>query len=109
MDENGKPSRMDLQIAARKLGALISQVGDFYDVAEDIARGYADYHAGNDTSPERRLPLQLSALNELQSVANNVIEWRVDDARDAYLSWEKIGDALDISRQAAQQKYGAKK
>lgn len=102
------PSRDDLRLAARALGEMLSHVGDFYDVAEEIAIGYANESKQEDASRERFLSLKLGALNELQSVANNVMEWVVDDMRDEHMSWQQVGDVLDVSRQAAQQRFGPK-
>jgi hypothetical protein len=103
---NTEKTRSDLRLAARALGELLAEVGDFYDVAEELAIGYANVMMQADTKPERRAMLQLGALNELQSVAANVMEWRVDDARELDVPWSEIGDCLEITRQAAQQKYG---
>lgn len=101
-------TREELKQAAFELGAMLAQVGDFYDVAEELAKGYASVVAQQDVRPERIVRLELGALNELQSVANSIMAWRVEDARKLYLSWSDIGDVLDVSKQAAQQKYGAK-
>lgn len=49
---------------------------------------------------------EISALDGLQRAANQVIEWRVEDARTSDTSWSKIGDALDTSKQAVQQRFG---
>lgn len=104
-------TREELREAARKLGAMMAEhVGDFYDVAENLAAGYAESLAAHlkpesQEYAERSIQCQLGALNELQSVSNTVIGWRVDDAREAFMSWEKIGDALDISRQAAHERF----
>lgn len=101
-------TREELKAAAYELGKMLAGVGDFYDVAEELAKGYAAGVAGSETS-RHGIRSQIGALNELQSVANSVIEWRVDDARGMYLTWEEIGEALDTSKQAAQQKYGKRK
>lgn len=134
------PSRSNFRLAARQLGELVADLGDFYDIAEEIAIGWAtavrnggplapsaayttpgQMPAGAEVAVEANfaadqgaaaLPSaahifsQLCALNELRSVAGNLIQWRVDDARERGMSWQDIGDALEISRQAAQQRYG---
>jgi hypothetical protein len=142
MDENsGNTGRDHLRLHARQLGELLSQVGDFYDITEEIAIGYASGTMGSSWPPpspayttgpqagqppaasiepnsaadqensrrlrERHVLLQLGALNELRSVANSITSWRVDDARDLLASWSQIGQALDISKQAATQRFGA--
>jgi hypothetical protein len=117
MNTSPEPTRSDLQLAARRLGELAGHhVGDFFDIVEEIARGYAEHleptpksfrnQHEHDQHRERRVRLQLNALNEMQLVARDVIEWRVDDARELRMSWQQIGDALEMSRQAAQQRYG---
>lgn len=140
-DTPGIPTRDEFRRAARELGQHLAQVGDFYDIAEEIAIGYATGHMGIDWPPssaayttgpqagqppaasselnsrldqerrrqlrERHLLLQISALNSLKASADNVTSWRVDDARDNLASWQNIGDSLDVSKQAAQQRFGA--
>lgn len=104
-------TREELKEAARKLGAMMAEhVGDFYDVVEMIAVGYgeelAKHHpVDSQEYNERHVSCQLSALNELQSVANTVIGWKVEDGRGLHMSWQSIGDALDISRQAAHERF----
>jgi hypothetical protein len=105
---NTEKTREELKAAAFELGAMLATVGDFYDVAEELAKGYAAGVMQADTLPERIVSLEMGALNELQSVAASVLGWRVDDARKLHLSWSDIGDVLDVSKQAAQQKYGPK-
>jgi hypothetical protein len=136
----GIETRDQLRLAARALGEALAQVGDFYDLTEEIAIGYANGHMGTDWPPpspayttgpqtgqppaassepnspldqekrrrlrERHLLLQVSALNSLKASADSVMTWRVDDARDVLASWQDIGDALDISKQGAQQRFG---
>ena len=97
-------TREELKEAARALGKASAEVGDTYDIVEAFASGYAEENA-KFFKDSRELHYEISALNELQSVASSVIEWRVEDARKAFMSWDKIGDALDMSRQAAWRKY----
>lgn len=97
-------TRDELKDAARALGTASAEVGDTYDIVEAFASGYAEANA-KFFKDSREIHYEISALNELQSVASNVIEWRVEDARKAFMSWDKIGDALDMSRQAAWRKY----
>lgn len=53
-----------------------------------------------------QLRLQLAILASLQSSVATVIEWRVDDARTARMSWAEIAEPLEVSKQAAHQRYG---
>lgn len=75
-----------------------------YDIVEAFTSGYAEANA-EFFKDGRQLHYEIANLNEMQSVASSVIEWRVEDARKAFMSWDKIGDALDMSRQAAWRKY----
>lgn len=98
-------TKEEVQALAHRLGVMLTEGGgaDFYDVAEGLSAGYAEGHAA---IGHRVLLSRISALNELQSVSNNTINEYVKDARAESLSWTRIGDALDTSRQAAQQRYG---
>jgi len=94
----------EVKAAAHQLGAMLAEAhADFYDVVEAFSEGYAE---GRAATGERVFLVKLGALNELQSVSNNTITDYVQDARAAHVSWSQIGDALDVSRQAAQQRYG---
>lgn len=44
-----------------------------------------------------------SAVNQ----AEDALYRAVEDAREAGMSWQAIGDVLGVSRQAAQQRFGA--
>lgn len=44
----------------------------------------------------------------LMAGVENLLQARVDAARRHGRTWQEIGDALGVSRQAAQQKYGAR-
>jgi hypothetical protein len=43
--------------------------------------------------------------DEAREVERLTADW-VQKARDAGASWQQIGDALGVTRQAAQQRYG---
>lgn len=58
------------------------------------------------TDRESVLKWELVALEGILRSASEVLRWRVDDARDAGMTWSEIGDILEVSKQAAQQKYG---
>lgn len=104
-----EPTREELVRAAVKLGRMMATgQGDFYDIVEGLASGYAIGIGGADVTPERAVALSIGALNELQSVANSVIAWRVDDARELHMPWSEIGDVLEMTKQAAQQRFGKK-
>lgn len=97
----------EVKRAAWALGKLMAEAesGDDYDVLEELAQGYAT-GMGKAVETEAFLLAQITALDSLQSAAQTVIEWRVDDARACDTSWAKIGDALDTSKQGAQQRFG---
>lgn len=48
----------------------------------------------------------LATARALQSLANEALAHLVTDARDRGITWQTIGDALGISRQAAFQRFG---
>ena len=48
----------------------------------------------------------LRELNELRSLADDLITATVADARHHGYSWTDIGSALDTTKQGAQQRYG---
>ena len=95
-------TKEELKNAAQLLGRLMAtaETGDDYDALEELAEGYAAETDGEN------LAAQLEILNSIQATARTIIDYRVADARDAGLSWSKIGDALDMSKQAAQQRFG---
>jgi hypothetical protein len=66
----------------------------------------SDQGAGYPRS-KSHLRWQLVAANELSSVATNWRAQLVVDAREEHWTWQEVGDALEISRQAAQQRYGS--
>ena len=97
----------DVKNAAWALGKLMAEcdLADDYDLLEELVQGYAT-GMGKATETERFLLAQITALHSIQSAAETIIAWRVDDAREGITSWSKIGDALDMSKQAAQQRFG---
>lgn len=98
--------------AAFQLGRLLADGGDFYDVAENFAQGWADAQAGRGDGGQdaaaRHVLVQLTALDALQAAAREIIGWRVDDARIIGVPWESIGQSLDMTKQAAQQRFKQK-
>lgn len=92
---------------ARRLGEMLAaEHADFYDVVESFTQGYGV--GGGSGEREYRISRELAALNALRLAAAEVIDWRVEEARDERMSWSQIGGALEMSKQAAQQKYGTK-
>lgn len=99
-------TREELKELARKIGAALNEGPcDFYDVADAIAEGFAE-SAGRENGTGHWHRLRIEALNELSSTASNLIPESVSEARAAGASWVTIGNALDVSKQAAQQRYG---
>ena len=136
-----EPTRRDVCELAYALGQLLTDVGDFYDVAANLAIGWRDAQmatgekdaplpaytgrgqiermaaagpgpnsragqARSSQTTKEHWRLILGALNELQSVANNTLASSVGDARADGLVWSEIGDALEISKQGAQKRFG---
>lgn len=59
--------------------------------------------------PQRQYELErLRALRAQVDRTMRLIEANVDDARRKGCTWEQIGDALGISKQAAQQRFSVK-
>lgn len=59
-----------------------------------------------DIERDSRASLRLIEITaELSAEVNETLRGAVDSARAAGLSWEQIGDALSVSRQAAQQRF----
>lgn len=117
--ERQEPTKTDLLLAANRLGEMLSQVGDFFDVVEELTRGYARGLPGTTSSAEdspsvaaaakhQYIQQQIGALVEIRSVAENILEWRVEDARDALMSWQDIADVIGISRQATHKRYSGR-
>lgn len=48
----------------------------------------------------------LADLHKLHTALAEYVKWTAEDARRAGASWAAIGWALDISKQAAQVRYG---
>ncbi|QDP96509.1 hypothetical protein FOE78_11875 [Microlunatus elymi] len=48
----------------------------------------------------------IAVAASISSEADSTLRSAVDSARTAGLSWEQIGSVLDVSRQAAQQRFG---
>lgn len=47
----------------------------------------------------------LAAANSARKVADNWIAWMADEAKNSGASWQQIGDALGVTRQAAQMRF----
>lgn len=60
-----------------------------------------------DSDPQASLDLVVIA-SEAYAEAGKILNSAVSSARSAGWSWEAVGTALDMSRQAAQQRFGAK-
>ena len=58
-----------------------------------------------DTSPLGRLRAASGLARQLAEVGDTALGYFVDQARHAGHSWAQIGDALGVSKQAAQQKH----
>ena len=79
-----------------------ARIADALDNLEELLASKRDYLNGSG-----------NALNHLrdfhwaESNLNDLRQGLVDSARFNGRSWAEVGDALNISRQAAQQRYGA--
>ncbi len=88
---------------AEELGRMLASSGSFANVAKSIARGFAEAQTGE---AQRRAHLALLGAEALVRGSETARGWAVKDARDVGLSWSTVGEALQISKQGAQQRYG---
>lgn len=97
----------EVKQAAWALGNMMAEaeLADDYDLLEELVQGFAT-GMGKAVETEAFLLAQITALDSIQDAAQTIIAWRVDDARACDTSWAKIGDALDTSKQGAQQRFG---
>src|ERR1700678_919035 len=58
-----------------------------------------------DKDPLDRLELACSTARELDEVADQLITYFVDEARDAGLSWTQIGERMSVTKQAARKRF----
>jgi len=89
---------------AEELGRMLASSGSFANVAKSIARGFAEAQTGEEA--QRRAHLALLGAEALVRGSETARGWVVQDARDVGLSWSTVGEALEISKQGAQQRYG---
>jgi hypothetical protein len=81
-------------------------IQDILDHADELAKRFEDYEPGQgDQIPVEEHLLQRAALARARSERETVDA--VAAARMAGVSWNKIGEILGTSAQAAQQRYGA--
>lgn len=80
-------------------------IQEILDHADELAKRFEDYEPSEDDerSVEEYL-LRRAALNRARS-ERGVVD-AVVRAREAGISWSKIGEVLGTSAQAAQQRYG---
>ena len=80
-------------------------IQDILDHADELAKRFEEYEPdeGNERSVEEYL-LQRAALSRARS-ERQIVD-AVAGARTAGTSWNKIGEILGTSAQAAQQRYG---
>lgn len=81
-------------------------IQEILDHAEELAERFENYEPGDGNErPVAEYLLERAALGRARS-ERQVLE-AVITARTAGTSWQKIGDLLGTSAQAAQQRYGA--
>lgn len=68
---------------------------DIYDLADTLQLHHVD-----------GLLAAVTDLAKLREAADEWLTWTIMDARRAGKTWEAIGEALGVTRQAAQQRYG---
>lgn len=88
---------------AEELGRMLASSGSFANVAKSITRGFAEAQT---EEAQRRAHLALLGAEALVRGSETARRWVVQDARDTGLPWSTVGEALEISKQGAQQRYG---
>lgn len=84
-----------------------------HELADHITRIVAlladELSSSNEATPESSrsdVTHALSTARSLQALADEALAHLVTDARERGITWQTIGDALGISRQAAFQRFG---
>ncbi|MDH3193869.1 MAG: hypothetical protein OEM40_06065 [Acidimicrobiia bacterium] len=81
-------------------------IQEILDHADELAQRFEDYEpTEGDERPVEEYLLQRAAVARARS-ERQIVE-AVTAARNAGISWSKIGELLGTSAQAAQQRYGA--
>lgn len=81
-------------------------IQEILDQADELAKRFEDYQPGEgDQVPVEEHLLQRAALARARS-ERDVVD-AVTAARSSGISWNRIGEILGTSAQAAQQRYGA--
>lgn len=81
-------------------------IQEILDQADELAKRFEDYEPGEgDEMPVEEYLLRRAALARARS-EHEVVD-AVRAARTSGISWNKIGEILGTSAQAAQQRYGA--
>jgi hypothetical protein len=81
-------------------------IQEILDQADELAQKFEDYEPGEgDQVPVEEYLLRRAALARARS-EREVVD-AVTVARSSGVSWNKIGEILGTSAQAAQQRYGA--
>jgi hypothetical protein len=61
---------------------------------------------GGDADPLARVAAAAALKDQIEALADELLDHFVKDARAEGCSWTQIGDALGVTRQAAQQRHG---
>lgn len=86
-------ARIEVESAIRRAG--------WTDGAEHSVGEFAD------RDERRQFALRAAAAaTEARQESDQWIKWMTDEARSAGASWQQIGDALGVTRQAAQMRFG---
>lgn len=81
-------------------------IQEILDQADELAKRFEDYEPGEgDQMPVEEYLLRRAALARARS-EREVVD-AVTVARSSGISWNRIGEILGTSAQAAQQRYGA--
>lgn len=78
-------------------------MADDKDSLNSLILRVAGDHAVED--PLDRLELACSTARELDEVADQLVTYFVNEARDAGLSWTQIGERMGVTKQAARKRF----
>lgn len=111
MNTNQTPSTEQAIEAARILGLYFNGTGidhEQHDESDAIQAFATAGAAASGVYGQKSANMrELTALTYLQEQMAYVVEDIIDRARLNRESWADIGDAIGVSRQAAQQRFGA--
>jgi hypothetical protein len=112
MEDNSlKDAILDLRVAAGKTAEQFAELSVLDAVAGHMVEAFAIAYqdAPAEHLPSSRRELKLDTIWALRKIADAIHDYQFGLVESAFIegaTWQEIGDALGVSRQAAHQKYG---